>query len=101
MPSMLWRIIQQQTRIAFSLLTCAETSQTNSFHCNEIHSTNDIGPTIVSFSGVLDQDQGCMPSTLFEDEQCIERVCQLFDVEYLIPAVTVTNKIVLQYLCWQ
>jgi hypothetical protein len=49
---------------------------------NGISLTSDVGPTVVYFSGVLDQDQGCMPSTLFEDEQCIERVCQLFDVEY-------------------
>ncbi len=33
-----------------------------------------------------------MPSTLLEDEQWIGRVCQLFDVEYLIQAVTVTNE---------
>ncbi len=59
---------------------------------NEIPSTNDVGPTVVSFSGVLDRDQGCMPSTLLEDEQWIGRVCQLFDVEYMIPAVTVTNE---------
>ena len=52
----------------------------------------NVGPTVVSFSGVLDHDKGCMPSTLLEDEQWIGRVCQLFDVEYLIPAVTVTNE---------
>ncbi len=59
---------------------------------NEIPLTNDVGPTVVSFSGVLDHDQGCLPFTLLEDEQWIGRVCQMFDVEYLIPAVTVTNE---------
>ena len=58
----------------------------------EIPSTNDVGRTVVSFSGVLDHDQGCMPSTLLEDKQWIGRGCQLFDVEYLIPTVTVTNE---------
>jgi hypothetical protein len=48
---------------------------------NGISSTNDVGPSVVYFSCVLDHDQGCMPSTLLEDEQCIGRVCQLFDVE--------------------
>jgi len=59
---------------------------------NEIPSTGDVGPTVVSFSGVLDHDQGCISSTLLEDEQWIGRVCQLFDAEYLIPTVTVTNE---------
>ena len=59
---------------------------------NEIPSTDDVCRTVVSFSGVLDYDKGCIPSTLLEDEQWIGRVCQLFDVEYLIPAVTVTNE---------
>ena len=48
---------------------------------NGISLTNDVGPAVVYFSRVLDQDQECMPSTLLEDEECIERVCQLFDVE--------------------
>jgi hypothetical protein len=30
-------IVQQQTRIAFSLLTCAETRYTNLHHCNLLH----------------------------------------------------------------
>jgi hypothetical protein len=49
---------------------------------NETLLTNDAHPTVVSFSGVLDHDQGCMPSTLLEDKQWIGRVCQLFGVEH-------------------
>ena len=33
-----------------------------------------------------------MPFSLFSDEEWIGRVCQLFDVEYLISTVTVTNE---------
>jgi hypothetical protein len=59
---------------------------------NEILTTNDEGPTVDSLSGILAHKQGNMPSSLLGDEEWIGRVCQLFDMEYLIPAVTVTDE---------
>ena len=59
---------------------------------NEILTMNVVGPTVVSLSGMLVDDQGDMPSSLLGDEEWIGRVCQLFDVEYSTPAVTVTNE---------
>jgi hypothetical protein len=64
----------------------------NTSPTNEIITTNDVGPTVVSFSGTVDHDQGDMPSSLLSDEAWIGRVCELFDAEYLIPAVSVTNE---------
>jgi hypothetical protein len=63
---------------------------------NKILTMNDVGPTVVSLSGMLVDDQGDMPSSLLDDEEWIGRVCQLFDMEYLIPAVTVTNEMKLK-----
>jgi hypothetical protein len=59
---------------------------------NEILRTNDVGPSVVSLSGILVHNQEDVPSSLLGDEEWIGRVCQLFDMEYLIPAVTVTNE---------
>ena len=37
-------------------------------------------------------DQGVMPSTLLGDQEWLGRMCQLFEVEYLMPSVTVINE---------
>ena len=36
---------------------------------NGINTTNDVGPTVVSFSGVLDHNEGDMPSSFLGDEE--------------------------------
>ena len=36
---------------------------------NEILTTNNVGPTDVSFSGVLDHNEGDMPSSFLGDEE--------------------------------
>ena len=44
----------------------------------------------MSFSRVA--DQGVMPSTLVGDQKQLGSIYQLFEVEYLMPLVTVTNE---------
>jgi nitrite reductase/ring-hydroxylating ferredoxin subunit len=56
---------------------------------NESFTINDVGPSIVSISGICVHNQGDMSYSLLGDEEWIRRVCQLFNVVYLIPAVTV------------
>ena len=39
-----------------------------------------------------------MSSTLLGDQERLGRMCQLFDVEYLMPLVTVTDEVKKNYL---
>ena len=57
---------------------------------NALLAPNEVEPTILSFSGLI--DQGDMPSLLLSNDEWIGRMCQLFAVEYLIPSVPVTHE---------
>ncbi len=61
---------------------------------NALLTPNEVEPTIFSFPGVI--VQGDMPSSLLSNEEWMERMHQLFQVEYLIPSVTVTNEMTIK-----
>ncbi len=57
---------------------------------NALLAPNEVEHIIMSFSLVIGQRD--MPSSLLGNEEWIGRTCQLFEIEYLIPSVSVTNE---------
>ena len=57
---------------------------------NALLAPNEVEPTIVSFSGVIDQRD--MSSSFLGNDKWKGRMRQLFVVEYIIPSVSLTNE---------